>query len=246
MRTISLAIQFLTTIRLPWRFEYSPEDFPRSLRWFFLPGLLIGGVQWLIVFGWSNFAVPSELCAVIVVIAGLILTGGLHLDGTGDTADGFGAGHDRESTLRIMRDPRLGAYGTAAIVLALYLKILALGSVMVAGTWNLIWIAPTLSRSLLACACTLLPYAREEGKGKEFSRGNFWNHALPSLFVSAAIGFSVLGIRFWIPLVVTFSASALFCLYSYARIRGFTGDTLGFQNELTEILLLFTFAPALI
>ena len=125
MRSILLAFQFLTIFRISKRIEFQPQDFLSSLRWFFVIGLFIGVVQW----GFSNlllkFHFPSDVSALLIVIAGVILTGGLHLDGLADVADGFGAGHDRDSVLRIMKDERTGVYGIAAIVLGLIAKILA-------------------------------------------------------------------------------------------------------------------------
>ena len=49
----------------------------------------------------------------------IFCTGALHEDGLADVADGFGAGGTRDRILSIMRDSRIGSYGTIALVLSL-------------------------------------------------------------------------------------------------------------------------------
>src|SRR5438046_2470937 len=117
-RRFSLALQFLTIFRIQANLSYRPEDFSSSLRWFFLIGLLIGGLQWTLAWAALKFHWPIDLSALLIVILGIIVTGGLHLDGLADTVDGFGAGRNRESVLRIMKDERTGVFGIAAIVLS--------------------------------------------------------------------------------------------------------------------------------
>ena len=69
-----------------------------------LAGLAVGGIvagvfvtgAWL---GWS-----APVAAGVALVAGLLATGGLHEDGLGDVADGFGGGHTRSAKLEIMKD----------------------------------------------------------------------------------------------------------------------------------------------
>ena len=55
----------------------------------------------------------TSVLAVILLIAA---SGGLHLDGLADTADGFFSSRPRERILEIMRDNRTGPMEVAAIV----------------------------------------------------------------------------------------------------------------------------------
>ena len=54
--------------------------------------------------------------------------GAVHLDAFADTADALGAGSDRRRALEIMRDSRIGSFGTAAIFFFLALEIVALAT----------------------------------------------------------------------------------------------------------------------
>jgi adenosylcobinamide-GDP ribazoletransferase len=239
VKAFYLAFQFLTVISLR-KIAFSNGDFTRSLFWFFAPGLFIGAIQSSIAFILIRFHIPVELAAVSIVIAGALLTGGLHLDGTADAADGFGAGYDRESILRIMKDDRLGVYGVTAIVISLYVKIFASRLVLQNQELTSFIVSPMISRSLIACTCSLLPYARDAGTGKAFSNSNFFVHSLPSLLISVALTLWIAGPSAWLPLTLTLVVSIFFCLYCYSKIHGYTGDTLGFQNELSEIVFLLT------
>jgi adenosylcobinamide-GDP ribazoletransferase len=245
MNSFLLALQFLTIFRIPRKVDYRPTEFSSSLRWFFLVGLLIGFFQWFSAWAGLRYQCPVDLLAPLILIVGLISTGGLHLDGIADTADGFGAGTDFDSVLRIMKDDRIGVYGIAAIFITLYVKIIAISYVLKAGQLGLILFAPMFCRALLAVSCTLLPYARSEGTGKAFAEGNFFKHAFPSLLISVIILFFLFKVPGLYVFGVVCLVALLFCFYCYGKIKGFTGDTLGAQCEATEVAALLAGAMLL-
>ena len=70
-------------------------------------------------FNWPNISVALISFAINVVI-----TGGLHIDGLMDTADGIGAGPSKR--IEAMRDSRVGAIGVQSLILILILQIAAI------------------------------------------------------------------------------------------------------------------------
>jgi adenosylcobinamide-GDP ribazoletransferase len=71
-----------------------------------------------------------RLLAATLAIAVLgVLTGGLHLDGLADTADGLGSHRPRREALAIMRRPDIGPMGVAALLLVLLVQITALAAI---------------------------------------------------------------------------------------------------------------------
>jgi adenosylcobinamide-GDP ribazoletransferase len=71
-----------------------------------------------------------RLLAATLAIAILgLLTGGLHLDGLADTADGLGSHRPRREALAIMRRPDIGPMGVAALLLVLLVQITALAAI---------------------------------------------------------------------------------------------------------------------
>ena len=95
--------------------------------------------------------------------------------------------------------------------------------------------APVISRTMLVLSCTVLPYAREDGTGKAFGMSRWTIHLLPAIAICVLGVFLLHEMRGLLVLAQAAAITALFSLYCYKRIGGYTGDTLGFLNELIEI-----------
>jgi adenosylcobinamide-GDP ribazoletransferase len=148
------ALAFLTP------FGRSGVPTPRTFDWFpligVLVGLAVGGVWWLADRAWAPL-----VAAAVAVGTDAVLTGGLHLDGLADTADGLLAPMDREQRLRVLRDPAIGAFGGVALATVLLLRVAALATtparlLAVAGLW-------CGSRTAMAVLARRMPYARPDG-----------------------------------------------------------------------------------
>ncbi len=144
----------------PWPF-IAPR-FERIARFAPLVGLVLGVLQavvWALTVGWLPLAAQVALVMVLAVV----LTGGLHLDGAMDTADGLGAG---PRALEAMKDSRVGAAGVQALLVVLLLRgagLLCLAdgpplAAPVAVVWAAFWarVSPLL-------AMQYFPYLREQG-----------------------------------------------------------------------------------
>jgi adenosylcobinamide-GDP ribazoletransferase len=143
-----VALMLLT--RLPAGRLGEPVPTLAQAAWAFpLAGLAVGGVVAAVMAAGQALGWPAAVAAGVAMVAGLLATGGLHEDGLGDVADGFGGGHTRERKLEIMKDSRLGSYGAIALVMALGLRWLLLAQ---AGTpWRIVALA-VASRALLVAA----------------------------------------------------------------------------------------------
>ena len=79
--------------------------------------------------GTDDGAPRRRLLGAVLAVAVLgLLTGGLHLDGLADTADGLASRRPREEALTIMRQGDTGPLGVAALVLAVLLQVTALAA----------------------------------------------------------------------------------------------------------------------
>jgi adenosylcobinamide-GDP ribazoletransferase len=133
-----------------------------------LVGLLIGAISAAVVA--VVHAVKPEaplLSAVLGVLALVVLSGGLHLDGLADFADALGSRRDRETMLRIMKQSDIGPFGVVAIVAVLLLDGAALTACVQSDFgWQAVLIATTASRLSLTWSCrTTIPSARPDGLG---------------------------------------------------------------------------------
>jgi len=238
MRRFLAALQFLTILPLPRGFAPDERALGTSLPFFPVVGLGIGAAIALIDWG-LGFLLPAGVTSVLAVILLIAVSGGLHMDGLADTADGFFSSRPRERILEIMRDSRTGPMGVAAIVCVIALKIALLASIAWSDRAWVLLLTPVAGRCALLVQMALLPYARPEGLAGVFHANRSRIHLLWAPTFLVAAGFLAGGI----PGLVAGGISLLFALVSAAyvrrRIGGLTGDTLGAACEWTEL------APAL-
>jgi len=238
------ALMFFTRLPLPdalARRAAAHEGLDRAAPVVGLAGLVIGlivALVWWIASG----LFPAPVAAGIAIGAGFLLTGGLHEDGLADTADGLGAGKDRERTLEIMRDSRIGTFGAAALVFSLALRWAALASLSVGAGMLALMIAHGAARSAIALALRHSSYARKEGTGSLVAAGNSDAEFAAALGVGAAIAVILGGFTGLAAAGIGLGAAAIVLAVSHRRLSGYTGDTLGAMEQAAEIAILVALA----
>nr|MDJ0732385.1 adenosylcobinamide-GDP ribazoletransferase [Crocosphaera sp.] len=127
------AIIFYTIIPLP---NHWPKNFQSIARWSPIIGLTIGGILGIgdTLLDWMGF--PLTVRSALMIGLGIYLTGGLHLDGVMDSADGL-AVTDAEKRLKVMQDSVTGAFGVMAGIIVIFLKIIALTAIFDHRGWSL-------------------------------------------------------------------------------------------------------------
>lgn len=240
MRHFFAALGFLTVLPVPGG-KTTPTDMKGAV--FFFPvigvllGFLTGGCAWL-----AYTFLPPWPAALIVIAFLLILTGGLHMDGLGDTADGFFSARPRERILTIMRDSHIGAMGVMAIVLVLLAKITAFASMDREAAMRAAFLMPVAGRAFLIIMMAVLPYARPEGgMGSLFYSKSIKTAAVITLIMLLGACWLVAGGRGLAAVVVATAIILLFCVFCRRKIGGATGDTLGAGCELGEAALALAF-----
>ena len=125
--------------------------------------------------GWSK-----EALTFIVLSFGYWLTGGLHLDGLMDTADGLAAGKDK--CIEAMEDSRVGASGVSTLLICIFLQIAALIQLNSLVPFALP-IATFWGRVAPLWAIENFPYLKNKGHGSFHSKNKKGIHEIkPSLF----------------------------------------------------------------
>lgn len=236
MNGFLLLIQFMTRIPVPIKTTYSPVAVGRAIKYFPLVGVLVGGFLLALFFVLVPFIESKLLLATIIVLAEVLITGGLHLDGLADTFDGLFSYRDRERMLEIMKDSCVGANGALAMIFYVLAKVILLSEL----GWEFILIMPVISRMNTVVHAGLGHYAREEGMGKSIVDETTFQgvlFAILSVFILGAlcIGWDVL----WVgSSALVFGVLSLY--YIQKRLGGITGDTMGAVLELTSLVVLFT------
>src|SRR5690349_2704624 len=110
-----LALQFLTIIRVRTTPPFGERSFGRSAAFFPLVGTMLGAIVWGVDRALTEVC-PFSLRNLVAVAVLAVLSRGLHFDGLADSADGLFGSHDPEGRLSIMKDSRIGTFGTLALV----------------------------------------------------------------------------------------------------------------------------------
>ncbi|NLB84326.1 MAG: adenosylcobinamide-GDP ribazoletransferase [Synergistaceae bacterium] len=236
MKSLLAAFQFLTV--LPVKIALEKEDFERSPKWFPLVGLTIGALAALADGAFAFLGFSGVLKSILTIGFLAALSGGLHLDGLADSADGFLSGRPRKKALEIMRDSRIGTMGVLALLFVLAVKISALAELSGSLRWKALLFAPLAGRSVMIVTMALIHYARSEGGLASIfiRRKTVWPAiwAGGCLLLAVVILFGILSGA--VTAAFLFSVTSILSFWSYRRIGGYTGDTLGAASEIVEAL----------
>lgn len=229
-----LALILLT--RLPFGRLRDPVPPLGAAAWAFpLAGLLVG------LIGGGTMATALALGLSASVAGGLALgaqimaTGALHEDGLADICDGFWGGTTRERRLEIMRDSRIGSYGTVGLVLTLGLRWLGLATLAEAQAPAAVIAVAMASRVAPVALVAGLPPARADGLGAQG-----WAVGTASVLAAALIGGLPLLLlpQGGAALVAAALSVAVLAMIARRKIGGQTGDVLGAGQQAAEIGLL--------
>lgn len=242
LNSLLSAIAFYTIIPIPRGMNLNFQKIPLWLGWI---GLLIGGYLIVIDYALNLISVPSLTKAGLLVGAWIYITGGLHLDGVIDTADGL-ATQNPEKRLQIMADSVTGAYGVMAGIFVMGLKVFALSEIF-SMAWLAVLLASSWGRWAQLSAIALYPYLKEKGKGQFLKQSlnlpQDW--FIGNLFlIPLVLGQIFIAHQPWQMILTVNISSAtialLVGLWFHWQLKGHTGDTYGATVEWTETFILCT------
>lgn len=248
LRLFFVALQFLTRVPTPRWVGFEPDWLNRSARYFPLVGSVVGAVAATVLWA-ASLLFPSVVAVLFSMTATLLLTGGFHEDGLADTWDALGGAVDRERALSIMKDSRIGSYGALALLAVLGLKAAALTALAGAGLMSAVaalLLAHTASRAAAVTLIRVLPYAGDlaHAKAKPLAR------SVSGVEVAVAIGWAVLiaallaaqnpaqSTHVLVAFLLAAAGTGWSVRWLRARLGGYTGDTLGATQQLTELAML--------
>jgi adenosylcobinamide-GDP ribazoletransferase len=234
MRNFVSALSFLTLIPSG---KLAGKPSGTSLLYFPVVGLLIGslfaGIDWL----GSLFLYDELRVLTDVAFLGLI-TGGLHLDGLADSGDALYILHDKEKSLEIMKDPRIGVMGVLALLFCLGFKLTGVLALKFEHCWVWFVVAPALARSAQVVGLVFMSDARQTGG---VGHGLYQNGKYQYLTLCII----PLALPFWVSVPVGVAVVAAFLIMNASlfwffqrRLGGMTGDTFGALTEITETFFL--------
>jgi adenosylcobinamide-GDP ribazoletransferase len=258
MRSILLAIQFLTILPVRLRGDISERDVARCASAFPVVGALQGFMILISAIVLARFFTLDVVSGFVIAIM-VIINGGFHLDGIADTFDALAVKSsgdpdaDKQKRLAVMKDSTNGAIGITAIVILILLKFVLIKSVLsfpvfVTG-FLVLSLMPVFSKWIMVPPMYHGMSARKDGLGSMLLADRSPRRVLISTalisFIFAAVsaahfvkyyGLQSMVFLAILPLGYLFAmAAAAFC---EKRFGGLTGDTLGALSELSEIIYL--------
>lgn len=244
-----LAVQFLTRIPVPLLVSLSREQvddgLARAMAWLPPVGTLIGLTS-AAVFVLASMVWPPIIAALLALGVEVLLTGFFHEDAVADFFDAFGGTARGENALRIMRDSRIGSYGTVGLTLAIGLRVAALVTLSPNLVVAAIIAAATIGRLWAVLLSAILPPPPSDG-----DTASRMGRSIPR---SRALGGVLLAVPGCVPLalirpdVLLLSAAIglIFLMWIVRflrdRIGGSTGDCLGFATYAGQLSVLLVAA----
>lgn len=245
LRQLAAAIAFYTCLPVP---QIASLPFETVSRFAPVVGLLIGMILSGVDSGLTGIGMPVLTRSAIVVSLWIAITGGLHLDGAMDTADGL-AVTDPERRLAVMADSRTGAFGAITATTVILLKTVALIDLQNSLTrWLVLPLVAGWGRWAQQIAIVRYPYLKPTGKGA------FHKQVMRSIKDTAPclvllVGLSLLP-GLYSPMLAGLLAiggigiALLTPAWFAAKLGGHTGDSYGAVVEWTEVLLLIVLTLA--
>lgn len=219
-----------------------------------LTGLLLGALAGLVVWAGATIGVTwIGAMGALATLAGL--TGGLHLDGVADTADGLGSRKPPSQALAIMKRSDIGPMGVMTLLLVLLLQAGAIIDIATACSPVQAGCAVALATGTGRVACLFAsrgPTARPGGFG-DLVAGT--PSALAVAGNTVAAGILAAGLGWWVSgalgLLVAICAVVAALVVGYGwqrhvirRLGGSTGDVFGSVIEITQTAALIGLAIA--
>ncbi|WP_205472710.1 adenosylcobinamide-GDP ribazoletransferase [Agarivorans sp. Alg241-V36] len=245
------ALSFFSRIPVPNKVSYSSQSLSQCVAYFPLVGWIVG----LVSAGLILLLMPllgAPLAILLSMAASCWLTGAFHEDGFADCCDGFGGGYTPEQMLSIMKDSRLGTYGVLGLCSMLAIKfsaLLSLSEALNPGDLLLVlWLAHSLSRFSAVLIIWKLDYVREPSEpskakavaqsigSKELVLALCWVAVPAALLELSMLAFALLS---------CLAVTLLWARYLKVKLAGYTGDTLGAQQQLSEVAIYISLLAAI-
>ncbi len=243
MISILAAFQFLTIFPTVVKRMFTAQEMGRAVGWFPFVGVVLGFALFGVNFA-ARLIFPPMVAAALTLAAWVAFTRFFHLDGFMDSLDGLFGGWTPERRLEIMKDSRMGAFGTIGGILVLLTKFAALSST--SALFPSIMLAATLGRWASPLVIYAFPYAREDGLGIEMKRNVTIREIIIATLITGITAWLVSG---WLGFAFMLGAAFvgfLTAAYAMRLLPGLTGDIYGAVTTIVEMLVLVFFTSSFI
>lgn len=233
-----LMFQVLTRIPINKALPCTNDDFKRGSNFFAVVGLIIGLIQFIVYLVLRN-VFNLDIMVIIIIVIDILITGGFHIDGFGDTCDGFFATKGKDKIIDIMKDSRIGTFACIGIIINLLIKFIGYGTILSNTTSYIIVLLPMISRISIILISYIGKPAKKNGSGNLFINTVTFKEVLINYLIFILIAIFIVDLKMlFVILIASIITTVLFNKYCNSKINGITGDSLGANNELVILILL--------
>lgn len=228
-------ISFFTRIPVGNKITYNEESFVKALNLYSLMGAVIGFLMAIVYLIFNNTYI-NLLRGLVLTIGYLIITGGIHLDGTADTCDGIFSGRTGDRIFEIMSDSHIGAFGVLSLIIVIISQLVLFSYIDIYSCF----IMPVVGRSAVIISSYNKMYAK-----KTKGMGTLFIESINSKVLTINLLILLLFVLFMPNRLLIFTACFATLVISYFisckiedKIGGMTGDTCGFITEISQIIFM--------
>ncbi len=226
------------------KWPFIEPKFERIARFGTVIGVILGGIQsltWIIL---SNNEWPILAKILICLAMGMLLTGGLHIDGLMDTADGLAAKPSK--CLEAMKDSRVGAIGVQSLI---FIFLIQIGAILKIGE-NAIFAFPIASFwGRFSQIWAIEKYTYLSQKKLSFHH-QYWKgikkEITPSIATLVIIILIAISLNQTLLVIATILLGLIPCIITtytlQKKIGGHNGDTYGASLVIVETMQFIIFA----
>jgi adenosylcobinamide-GDP ribazoletransferase len=249
------ALMFLTRLPIPKWVQHQDDYLQKSTKYFTTVGMIVGILVGATYIG-TSYIFSNTIAIVLSMLVGILTTGAFHEDGLADVCDAFGGGWTKEKILTIMKDSRLGTYGTVGLFFVLLLKFLLLleiANMALSPQFTLITlpyififpivmvVAHSMSRFMPLLIIEQYDYVYQEdlSKSKPMASQKLSFVEILFAFMIGIVGFLFLPLQLMGALLFMITGTYTLGRYFKKWIGGYTGDCLGTVQQVSELIFYF-------
>ncbi|RUL57012.1 adenosylcobinamide-GDP ribazoletransferase [Lysinibacillus antri] len=240
-----LTFQFFTSIPVRKQLPMNRQTVTAMYTLMPVIGLLMGlTIAFILFLNDHYFQFSTLFLAIMIVIANIVMTGGLHLDGWIDMGDAYFSYQDQKRRLEILEDSRVGAFGAISLVVLLILKIAFIFELLNSGKKELVIylvVVPILCRLSMLLYFLTMESVKQKGLAAYFKSQVIHKKVWQAVIIYSMILLAAL-LYFSMPyLFILFGSMVgivfLYRIWTKNHFGGMTGDLLGALYEGMELCL---------
>lgn len=234
-RGFLILISFFTRIPVGNKIEYDEESYIKSLCLYSLMGAVIGLFLAIVYLIFNNIYV-ALIRGLVLTIGYIIITGGIHLDGTADTSDGIFSGRTGDRIFEIMSDSHIGTFGVLSLIMVVFSQIILFSYANI----YTVFMMPVVGRLSVIISSWNKNYAkRTKGMGTLFIESINKNVVIINILIVLLF---VLLTPFRLVYITSIFATLMISYFISCnidnKIGGMTGDICGFILEISQIIFM--------